>query len=211
MLIGPPGSGKGTMANIMVNNYHIPHITTGDLLREEVAHETDIGRQAKPYMDRGDLVPDGIVNKMVEKRLHRPDSRGGFILDGYPRNLNQAESLDEILNRLGTKLDCVLDVVVGEEELLKRLTTRRICPNCGAIYNLLNKPPIRTGICDNCGTAIIQRDDDREEIIRTRLEVYKKQAEPIIRLYRARGIMKTVRGDVGLNALPKEIKRVLES
>ena len=199
------------MAKIMVDNYHIPHITTGDLLREEVAHETDTGKEAKPYMDRGDLVPDRIVNEMVEKRLQQPDSKRGFILDGYPRNLGQAESLDKILNRLGTKLDYVLDVVVGKNELLKRLTTRRICPNCGTIYNLLNKPPQREGICDNCGASIIQRDDDREEVIRKRLEVYKKQAEPIIKLYRAKGILKTVRGDVGLDALPKEIKRVLES
>lgn len=210
VLIGPPGSGKGTIAKIIMDRRHIPHITTGDLLREEVGRETEIGKLAKPYMDRGDLVPDDIVNGMVEKRLQESDARKGFILDGYPRNVSQARSLDHILDRLHTRLDCVLDVVVGDAELLRRLTTRRICPECGAIYNLLNKPPKRPDVCDNCGASIIQREDDREDVVRARLVVYKKEAESMINLYRDRGILRIVRGDVGLDALPEEINRVLE-
>lgn len=210
VLLGPPGSGKGTQARMMVEMYGIPHITTGDLLREEVAKGTGVGKIAKPYMDRGELVPDEVVTRMLEERLSQPDCADGFVLDGYPRNMNQAESLDIILDRLGVKLDCVLNILVDDEEIVRRLTTRRICPSCGAIYNLRNKPPKREGICDQCGGEVIQREDDKEEVIRRRLEVYKKQAEPILEWYREKSLLRDIRGDVGLQALPGEIKRVLE-
>jgi len=210
ILQGPPGSGKGTIANILIEMYQIPTITTGDILRDEVTRGTEIGKLAKAYMDRGELVPDEVVTRIVEERLSQPASKEGFILDGYPRNQNQAESLDRILRRLGVKLDCVLNIVVEDEELIRRLTTRRICSDCGAIYNLLNKPPKVEGICDICGGKVIQRDDDKEEVIRRRLEVYKKQAEPILELYRKRGLVRDLRGDVGLQQLPAEIKSVLE-
>ncbi|MFB0544000.1 MAG: adenylate kinase [Candidatus Bathyarchaeia archaeon] len=210
VLLGPPGSGKGTQARMMVEMYGIPHITTGDLLREEVAKGTEVGKIAEPYMDRGELVPDEVVTRMLEEWLSQPDCEGGFVLDGYPRNMNQAESLDAILERLGVKLDCVLNILVGDEEIIRRLTTRRICPDCGAIYNLRNKPPKREGVCDLCGGSLIQREDDKEEVIRRRLEVYKRQAEPILERYREKGLLRDIRGDVGLQALPEEIKRVLE-
>ena len=209
VLIGPPGSGKGTRARIMVKMYGVPHINSGDLLREEVARGTKVGRLSKPYMDKGELVPDEIVTRLVEGRLSQPDCEKGFILDGYPRNLHQAESLDEILDRLEKKLDCVLNITIDDQEVIRRLTTRRICLVCGAIYNLINKPPKEEGICDICGGRVIQRDDDKEEVIRRRLEVYKKQAEPILDWYRRRGLLSDLRGDTGLQGIPAEIKRVL--
>ena len=210
MILGPPGSGKGTMARMMVEMYGIPHINTGDLLREEVAQGTEVGKIAKPYMDRGELVPDEDITRMLDERLSQKDCEGGFILDGYPRNLNQAESLDIILERLGVKLDCVLNILVEDEEIIRRLTTRRICPVCGEIYNLRNKPPKKEGVCDVCGGRIIQREDDKEEVIRRRIEVYKRRAEPILDSYRKKRLLRDIRGDVGLQALPGEIKRVLE-
>jgi len=210
VLLGPPGSGKGTVANILIETYNIPHITTGDLLREEVAKGTEIGKFAKPYMDRGELVPDEVVTRMVEGRLSRSDCEKGFILDGYPRNPAQAKSLDEILRQLNMSLDCILNIVVPDDELIRRLTTRRICSNCGAIYNTLTKPPKKEEICDLCGGKVIQRDDDKEEVIRNRLEVYKKQAKPIIELYRKRGLVRNLKGDVGLQALPAEVKKMME-
>jgi len=210
VLLGPPGSGKGTVANILIETYNIPHITTGDLLREEVAKGTEIGKFAKPYMDRGELVPDEVVTRMVEGRLSRSDCEKGFILDGYPRNPAQAKSLDEILRQLNMSLDCILNIVVPDDELIRRLTTRRICSNCGAIYNTLTKPPKKEEVCDLCGGKVIQRDDDKEEVIRNRLEVYKKQAKPIIELYRKRGLVRNLKGDVGLQALPAEVKKMME-
>jgi len=209
--LGPPGSGKGTVANILIETYNIPHITTGDLLREEVAKGTEVGKFAKPYMDRGELVPDEVVTRMVEERLSRSDCEEGFILDGYPRNPAQAESLDGILRHLRMSLDCILNIVVPDNELIWRLTTRRICSNCGAIYNTLTKASKKEGICDFCGGKVIQRDDDREDVIRNRLEVYRKQAEPIVELYRKRGLVRDLKGDVGLKALPHEIRKVMQA
>ena len=209
VILGPPGSGKGTQAKIISEMYGIPHINTGDLLREEVAKGTEVGRIAKPYMDQGKLVPDDVITRMLEERLSQEDCKGGFILDGYPRNLHQVDLLDEILKRLGVDLDCVLNILIDDEVVVRRLTTRRICSVCGAIYNLINKPPKREGVCDICGGRLIQRDDDREEVIRRRLEVYKEQSEPVLERYRKRGLVRDIRGDVGLEALPEEIKRVL--
>jgi len=209
VILGPPGSGKGTQAKIISEMYGIPHINTGDLLREEVAKGTEVGRIAKPYMDQGKLVPDDVITRMLEERLSQADCKGGFILDGYPRNLHQVDLLDEILKRLGVDLGCVLNILIDDEVVVRRLTTRRICSVCGAIYNLINKPPKREGVCDICGGRLIQRDDDREEVIRRRLEVYKEQSEPVLERYRKRGLVRDIRGDVGLEALPEEIKRVL--
>ena len=209
VILGPPGSGKGTQAKIISEMYGIPHINTGDLLREEVAKGTEVGRIAKPYMDQGKLVPDDVITRMLEERLSQADCKGGFILDGYPRNLHQVDLLDEILKRLGVDLDCVLNILIDDEVVVRRLTTRRICSVCGAIYNLINKPPKKEGVCDICGGRLIQRDDDREEVIRRRLEVYKEQSEPVLERYRKRGLVRDIRGDVGLEALPEEIKRVL--
>jgi len=209
VILGPPGSGKGTQAKIISEMYGIPHINTGDLLREEVAKGTEVGRIAKPYMDQGKLVPDDVITRMLEERLSQEDCKGGFILDGYPRNLHQVDLLDEILKRLGVDLDCVLNILIDDEVVVRRLTTRRICSVCGAIYNLINKPPKKEGVCDICGGRLIQRDDDREEVIRRRLEVYKEQSEPVLERYRKRGLVRDIRGDVGLEALPEEIKRVL--
>jgi len=209
VILGPPGSGKGTQAKIISEMYGIPHINTGDLLREEVAKGTEVGRIAKPYMDQGKLVPDDVITRMLEERLSQEDCKGGFILDGYPRNLHQVDLLDEILKRLGVDLDCVLNILIDDEVVVRRLTTRRICSVCGAIYNLINKPPKKEGVCDICGGRLIQRDDDREEVIRRRLEVYKEQSEPVLERYRKRGLVRDIRGDVGLEALPAEIKRVL--
>jgi adenylate kinase len=199
------------MAKILIEMYGAPHINTGDLLRDEVARGTEVGKAAKPYMDSGELVPDEVVTRMVEERLSQPDCKDSFILDGYPRNIAQAESLDRILGKLDMKLYCVLNIVIDDDELIRRLTTRRICSNCGAIYNLLNKPPKKEGFCDICGGKVIQRDDDKEEVIRKRLEVYKRQAKPILQIYRKKGLVRNIRGDVGLQQLPAEIKKVLRN
>ena len=207
--MGPPGSGKGTIARIIREKHGIPSINTGDLLREEVSKSTEIGMRSKPFMDKGQLVPDVIVNPLVEQRLRKSDCRHGFVLDGYPRNIQQAKSLDDIFSRLEIHFDLVLDIVVGEEELVRRLTTRRICPSCGAIYNTVNKPPSKPGVCDICGTTIIQRDDDKEEVIRNRLKVYRDETDSVIEWYDARGLIRKVRGDIGLDSLPGEVGRVL--
>lgn len=189
VLVGPPGAGKGTQAQILASELSIPKVSTGDIFRANVSGGTELGRTAKSYMDRGDLVPDEVTNEMVRGRLAEEDAREGFLLDGFPRNVPQAETLDSMLKDMGTALDAVLELKVDEEEVVKRLSGRRSCRECGRVYHVDYDAPRAAGVCDACGGELYQRDDDREEVIRHRLEVYREQTEPLVAYYRDRGVL----------------------
>ncbi|MDA2814200.1 adenylate kinase [Nocardiopsis sp. RSe5-2] len=189
VLVGPPGAGKGTQAQILASELSIPKVSTGDIFRANVSGGTELGRTAKSYMDRGDLVPDEVTNEMVRGRLAEEDAREGFLLDGFPRNVPQAETLDSMLKDMGTALDAVLELKVDEEEVVKRLSGRRSCRQCGRVYHVDYDPPKAAGVCDACGGELYQRDDDREEVIRHRLEVYREQTEPLVAYYRDKGVL----------------------
>ncbi len=209
VLLGPPGSGKGTRAHIISDLYHIPVVTTGDMLREAVRDETEYGKIAEGYMNKGDLVPDKIVNGIVRERLGKPDVKDGFILDGFPRSKSQADALDMILDDLGIELTHVLYVVLSDDVIIQRLSKRRSCPKCGAVYHLESAPPKQEGICDVCGAKLIQRDDDKEEVIQHRLEVYRKQTEPLLKRYRDKGIVVETSGEVPMDELRAHLKKLL--
>jgi len=206
VLLGPPGAGKGTQAEALSAEYKIPHISTGDILREAVREATDIGREAKSFMEKGQLVPDSIVTKIVVERLARPDASRGFILDGYPRNSQQAESLDTALESKKIKIDRVLSFNTSVPIIIKRLTGRRVCPKCNSIYHVNNNPPKKEGICDRCGSRLSQRKDDKEDTIIKRLEVYKKTEEELLRYYKNKNILKEVSGDLSALELFRSLK-----
>ncbi|WP_456370185.1 adenylate kinase [Geoglobus sp.] len=210
ILLGPPGAGKGTQAKRIVEKYGIPQISTGDMFREAVAKGTELGKKAKEYMDRGELVPDEIVIGIVRDRISQPDCENGFILDGFPRTLNQAEALDEMLDDMGRRIDAVINIVVPDEEILKRIVYRRICKECGAVYNLIYNPPERDGICDKCGGELYQRDDDKEETVRERLRVYREQTEPLIEYYGRKNLIHDIDGTKDIDDVWKQIEGVLE-
>jgi adenylate kinase len=189
VLVGPPGAGKGTQAQFIASNLSIPKISTGDIFRANVSGGTELGKLAKEYMDRGDLVPDEVTVAMVRDRLAEDDAQEGFLLDGFPRNVPQAQILNKILAEFGTGLDIVLELVVDEDEVVRRLAGRRTCRSCGKVWHVLFDPPAQEGICDACGGELFQRDDDREETIRHRLEVYQEQTAPLIAFYADEGIL----------------------
>ncbi|MCX5397500.1 adenylate kinase [Streptomyces sp. NBC_00102] len=193
VLVGPPGAGKGTQAAYLAKNLSIPHISTGDLFRANISQGTDLGKQARSYMDKGQLVPDEVTNAMAEDRMSQADAAGGFLLDGFPRNVGQAEALDEMLKSKGVALDAVLDLEVPEDEVVKRIAGRRICRNDSShVFHVAYNQPETEGVCDICGGELYQRDDDNEETVRTRLEVYHTQTEPIIDYYREQGLVVTI-------------------
>lgn len=210
VLLGPPGSGKGTQATAIQERWGLPHISSGDLLREHVKNDTELGRRARPYMERGDLVPDSLIIDMMVERLSQPDAQQGYVLDGFPRTVAQAEALDARLAQLGQKLDAVIYLDVPETEILRRLSGRRICPNCNAIYQLDTMPPKQEGICDKCGTALIQRADEQPEVILNRLRVYEAQTAPLLAYYQAQGRLHRVDGTIGVDNVIKEIARILK-
>lgn len=209
VLLGPPGSGKGTIGHIISDLYDIPLVTTGDMLREAARNATEYGKIVKEHMDRGDLVPDRIVNSIVRDRMGRPDVEDGFVLDGYPRSRSQADALDQIMENLDIKLTHVLYVVLSDDAIIKRLSKRRSCPKCGAVYHLISAPPKKPGICDVCGTKLIQRDDDKEDVIKHRLEVYRKNTEPLLERYRKRGLVVETSGDIPLDQLSAHMEKLL--
>jgi adenylate kinase len=211
VVLGPPGSGKGTCAGFISKMYGIPVIRTGDMLRKVAVEETDRGRMTKKYLDRGELVTDEIVISIVSKRLRMPDCEEGFVLDGFPRNLVQAEALDRILEDLGVGLSHVLNVVTDAETIISRLSFRRTCPRCGAVYHLKNNPPKMGDVCDECGTELVQRSDDTEEILRHRFEVYDEKSCPLLERYAKAGLVREVHGDLDISELPEALRRVLES
>jgi len=185
ILLGPPGAGKGTQAKTLAERLNLPHISTGDILRQNVSGGTDLGKQAKSYMDKGALVPDNLVTRMLEKRIGEPGTKKGFILDGYPRNINQAKALDNMLTQKNIDIDFVVYLDTSEPVIIQRLTGRLVCKTCGANFHIKNMPPKIDMLCDKCGGNLYQRTDDKEETIKTRLEVYKKEVFSLIQYYEA--------------------------
>jgi adenylate kinase len=196
ILLGAPGAGKGTVAKMLTKIDGSVQISTGDILRGEVKAGSELGKQAESYMNRGDLVPDSLIMDMMERRLQQSDTKKGFLLDGFPRTIPQAEALDKLLDKLFIRLDMVVDIEVPREVILDRLTTRRTCsnPECQAIYNVKSMPPKKEGVCDKCGSPIIQREDETEEAINHRLDTYNQKTAPLVDYYRGKEILKTVHG-----------------
>ena len=209
VLIGPPASGKGTQAVMLRELLDLPHVASGDLFRENLKNETELGRQAKVYMDRGELVPDDVTIAMVMERLSRPDCAGGAILDGFPRTIAQAEALDRALAELEHEISVVPYFAVPEEELVERVSGRRLCRVCGGSYHVRFNPPQQPGVCDNDGGELYQRDDDKPETVRKRLEVYWEQTSPLIDYYRAKGILAEINGDQPIDAVAAELRAVV--
>ena len=194
VLLGPPGAGKGTQAKLLQEMFGAVQISTGDILRKAVADQTALGQQAEGFIKSGALVSDSVIVNLIAERLKQPDCVKGFLLDGFPRTIPQAESLDEILKRAGLNLNCVLSVEVPEDVIVERLAGRRTCRQCGALGHVAFNPPKVEGVCDNCGGELYQRDDDKEQTIANRLEVYEKQTAPLARYYRERGLLRTIDG-----------------
>jgi len=208
ILFGPPGAGKGTQAKKLVDFYGIPQISTGDILRANVRAETELGLAAKAFMDRGDLVPDEVLIGIIKNRLNEPDCTKGFILDGYPRTLPQANALGVILEEIEKPIDIILNFEVPDEELVERTSGRLMC-KCGASYHKIFNPPKKAGICDICGAEVYQRADDTEDAVKNRLEVYKKQTQPLIDYYKETGILVTLDGTKDINEVFEGIKGIL--
>ena len=209
--MGPPGSGKGTRAKIIRKMFDVPVITAGDMLRDATTNKTEWGIVAEGYMNRGELVPDDIVISIVEERLSRPDVEKGFVLDGFPRSLNQAIALDRILKKLNAAIDYVVTVTARPETIVVRLSLRRICSKCGAVYHLEDIVPKAEGVCDECGSRLIQREDDKGEIIRRRFEVYEKQTFPIIERYSTVGKLREISGELEIEEIPEVLEKLLKN
>ena len=209
IFLGPPGAGKGTQARQIAENYNVPHISTGDMFREQVSRGTPLGLRAKAIMERGELVPDDLVLSMVEERISRADCGDGFILDGFPRTLPQAEKLDEILRRRFKAGPLVVHFVVDQNQLMRRLTGRRTCAIGGEIYNIYDHPPRVPGRCDRDGGELVQRPDDREEVIAERLAAYERQTRPLVDYYRGRGVLKDADGMAAPAAVTKNVLKLL--
>ena len=205
VLLGPPGAGKGTQAVRIVEKYNVPHISTGDIFRENIKNGTELGKKAQEYMNQGELVPDDLVIDLATSRLLEDDCKNGFLLDGFPRTVYQAEKLDEFLTAHGMKLDKVIDIEVEKEELITRLTGRRVCKKCGASYHVVNIPPKKEGICDICGGELFQRADDTVETVENRIEVYNEQTMPLVDYYKRADNIVTIDGALPLETVFAEI------
>jgi adenylate kinase len=197
ILLGPPGAGKGTYSQKLINIYNIPQISTGDILRAAVKAGTDIGKQAKDYMDKGLLVPDEVIVGIVDDRIKDADCKKGFLLDGFPRTVDQANALESVFKKNNLNLDAVINIIVKEDVLLKRLTGRRMCKKCGANFNVNTLPPVKEGVCDKCGGELFQRDDDKEAVIANRLKVYDHQTAPLINYYKKKNLIKDINASEG--------------
>lgn len=211
LLMGPPGAGKGTQAEKLIDAYKIPHISTGDMFRAAVAQGTELGKEAKKYMDAGGLVPDVVTIGIVREGLSKPECANGFILDGFPRTTEQAIALDGILKELGIKMTGVVNIVVPDGDLVSRVTGRRICKNCGATYHVVFNPTKVEGICDKCGGNLYQRDDDKEETVKKRLEAYHQQTEPLIAYYQKQGVYLEIDGTQAIDKVYADVKASLDS
>jgi len=209
VLLGPPGSGKGTQASALQKRRGIPHIASGDILRANVRDDTELGRQASPYMDRGDLVPDALILDMMAQRLSQPDAGDGYILDGFPRTVAQAEALEQRLEHIDRELDAVIYLRVPEAEILRRLSGRRTCPACNAVYHVDTMPPQREGVCDACGAELVQRQDEKPDVIRKRLEVYTEQTQPLLLFYRERSLLHEIDGTIGVDNVMDAIEDIV--
>jgi adenylate kinase len=209
IFLGPPGAGKGTQAGMLAAEWGVPHIATGDMLREAVANETRLGLEARAYMDRGDLVPDEVMIGVVAERLEQPDARKGFLLDGFPRTPAQAKALERLLKDRGLELDRVVFFQVSPEELVRRLSGRRVCKRCASNFHVLSAPSKMAGVCDRCGGELYQREDDREATVRDRLEIYGKRTSPLLDYYRNRSLLLPVAGEGALEAVASGIRKAV--
>ena len=210
LIIGAPGTGKGTMSNLIVDKYHVVHISTGDMLRHAVALKTEVGLKAQEYMEAGKLVPDEIIHGVILERLKEDDIKDGFLMDGYPRNLRQAEDFEGILKDLGMHIDVVLDLNVDEEVLKERITGRRVCKNCGAIYHIKNNPPQKENTCDLCGGELYTRKDDTLESLVTRLAEYHQNTKPLIDHYQKQGLVKEIDASLKVEEVFEAVSETLE-
>ena len=210
ILMGLPGAGKGTQASEIVKKFPIPHISTGDMFRKAIKDETDLGKEAKSYMDRGELVPDEVTVGIVKERISEDDAKKGFLLDGFPRTIEQAEALNNIMSELDREIDAVINIEVPEEELMNRLTGRRICEKCGTTYHLVFNPPKVDGICDIDGGKLYQREDDNPETVSNRLSVNVKQSKPILEYYDEKGVLKNIDGAKDIDEVTKDVIDILD-
>lgn len=211
ILLGPPGSGKGTQAKFIVEKFGIPHISTGDIFRQNIKDGTPLGVKAKSFIDKGQLVPDEVTIEIVEDRIKQDDCKGGFMLDGFPRTVGQAEALAKVLKSLGESLDHVININVADEALVERLTGRRVCLTCGASFHVVFNPPKKEGICDYCSAELIQREDDNVETVSSRLEVYSNQTKPLIDYYEKIGLLRSIEGEKDINDVFRDIVNALGS
>ncbi|HHO6447142.1 TPA: adenylate kinase [Staphylococcus aureus] len=210
ILMGLPGAGKGTQASEIVKKFPIPHISTGDMFRKAIKEETELGKEAKSYMDRGELVPDEVTVGIVKERISEDDAKKGFLLDGFPRTIEQAEALNNIMSELDRNIDAVINIEVPEEELMNRLTGRRICESCGTTYHLVFSPPKVEGICDIDGGKLYQREDDNPETVANRLSVNIKQSKPILDFYDQKGVLKNIDGSKDISDVTKDVIDILD-
>lgn len=209
IILGPPGAGKGTQAKLLSSHYGIPHISTGDIIREEIKRNTALGVKIRGYVERGELVPDEDVIEIVKEKILLGNCSGGFVLDGFPRTIIQAKALDHILSDMGLRIDAVINLVVSEEEIVRRISGRRICKSCGATYHLVFNPPKKDLKCNVCGGELYQRNDDMEETVRRRVKVYNIETKPLIEYYEKRGLLINVNGVGDINSVFSEILRKL--
>lgn len=209
ILLGPPGAGKGTQATRIIEKYNVPHISTGDIFRENIKNNTPLGQKAQEYMNKGELVPDQLVVDIALDRLSKDDCKNGFLLDGFPRTVFQADALDKFLKDQGRGIDLVINIEVEDKMLIERLDARRVCPTCAATYNVIGMPPKKEGVCDKCSDTLIQRKDDKKETVGNRIKVYHEQTSPLIDYYKEKGLIQDFDGMIGADALFDEIVKAL--
>ena len=209
IMLGAPGAGKGTQAQMICDKYNVPHISTGDLFRSNIKNGTELGKKAKEYMDKGQLVPDELTVQLLLDRVANEDCKDGYVLDGFPRTIPQADVLDKELTKLSDKIDYAIDVEVPDENIVRRMSGRRACLKCGATYHVEHIPPKQEGICDRCGSELVQRDDDKPETVQNRLSVYHEQTQPLITYYDSKNILKTVDGTKDMNDVFEDIVKIL--
>lgn len=209
IMLGAPGAGKGTQAKMIADKYQIPHISTGDIFRANIKNGTELGREAKTYMDKGELVPDELTVRILLDRVAQPDCEKGYVLDGFPRTIPQAEVLDQELTKRNEKIDYAINVEVPDENIVRRMSGRRACVSCGATYHMVHIPPKKEGLCDKCGNDLILRDDDKEETVKNRLGVYHDQTQPLIEYYSNKGVLQSVDGTIDMMDVFKSITDIL--
>lgn len=209
IMLGAPGAGKGTQAKLIAEKYGVPHISTGDIFRANIKNGTELGKEAKEYMDKGLLVPDELTVRLLLDRVAQDDCKNGYVLDGFPRTIPQAEVLDKELTKLGDSVDFAVDVDVPDENIIRRMSGRRACLNCGATYHIVNIPPKKEGICDVCGSELVLRDDDQPETVKNRLKVYHEQTQPLIEYYTGKGVLRTVDGTLPMEEVFDAIVKIL--